>query len=593
MTKGVRRRKQRKAGRDRRAKVRRRHPAADLLQAALGYHRAGDLDRAMVFYRRVLAEDPEDASALHHLGLITAQRGDLKDATQLLQRAVASDPAASTCHNNLANLLRQQGRIEEAIGAYRAAIRCDPNYVNARFNLAALLFAQGDLVGAEGTYREVLRLTPRDVEAWNGLGGALRVQGRLEEALDAYRAALDIDPNHADSHNNLGFALQARGDMDAARAGYRRAVELDPGHPRAYENMVRTRRYGPEDRAEIERLEQLARNQRLTGDARVSLHFALGKVYDDCAEYAKAYQHFHTANRLQRNKLRFDSEAHRDRIARTIATFDRTFFATRSGYGIESTLPVFIVGPIRSGTTLVEQILASHPQVFGAGERMEMTNLARSLPARLSTSVAYPDCATRIDASLATSLAADHLQCLQRIGGTAERVVDKLPENFMQLGLIALLFPHARVIHCRREPLDVCLSIYLHRFAYGQPFAYDWRDIAVYYRGYERLMAHWRDVLPLEIHEIRYENLIADQEAVSRRLIDRCGLPWDPRCLQFHRHRRDVRTASNWQVRQPIYRDAVQRWKHYEPYLDELKVALATEFSAAGWYTAASTGGKG
>lgn len=567
--------------------------AARLLQTACAYHRAGHIEDAIRLYHQVLEADPRQAVALHHLGLLAARNNDVDHAIQLLRRAVASDPGVASCHNNLANLLRRQGHVAEAIGFYRSAIGIDPDYINAYFNLAALLYAQGDLTAAERAYREVLQRTPEDIEAWNGLGGALRVQGRLDEALDAYRAALKINPNHADTHNNLGFALQARGDMERARAGYRRAVELDPGHARAYENMVRTRRYGPQDRAEIEHLERLAQDPRLSRDARVSLYFALGKVYDDNSEYAKAYQYFQTANRLQSDSVRFDPAAHRDKIARTIATFDHEFFAARSGYGIETTLPVFIVGPIRSGTTLVEQILASHPRVFGAGERMEMTNLARSLPARLSTSVAYPDCATRIDASLATALATDHLQCLQRIGGTAERVVDKLPENFMQLGLIALLFPHARVIHCRREPLDVCLSIYLHRFAYGQPFAYDWRDIAVYYRGYERLMAHWRDVLPLEIHEIRYENLIADQEAVSRRLIDRCGLPWDPRCLQFHRHRRDVRTASNWQVRQPIYRDAVQRWKHYEPYLDELKVALATEFSAAGWYTAASTGGKG
>jgi hypothetical protein len=229
----------------------------------------------------------------------------------------------------------------------------------------------------------------------------------------------------------------------------------------------------------------------------------------------------------------------------------------------------------RSGTTLVEQIIASHPQVFGAGELCHIGAMVAGLPARLQTDTTYPECVTMLDERLARSLAEDYLEKLRALGDDAKRVSDKMPANFFNLGLIALMFPNARVIHCRRDPLDVCLSIYFQQFAYGHNYAYDLSDIAVYYRQYKRLMHHWHAVLPLEIHEVQYEKLIADQEAVSRRLIDYCGLPWDESCLEYYKNKRAVQTMSNWQVRQPIYTHSMQRWKHYEKHLDELKEVLA------------------
>ena len=229
----------------------------------------------------------------------------------------------------------------------------------------------------------------------------------------------------------------------------------------------------------------------------------------------------------------------------------------------------------RSGTTLVEQIIASHPQVFGAGELRHIRAMVAGLPAGLQTDTAYPECVTMLDERLARSLAEDYLKKLRVMGGNAQRVSDKMPANFFYLGLIALMFPNARVIHCRRDPLDVCLSIYFHQFARGHNYAYDLTDLAVYYRQYRRLMQHWHAALPLEICDIQYEELVADQEVVSRRLIDYCDLPWDDRCLEYYKNKRPVQTASNWQVRQPIYTDSIQRWKNYEKHLDELKEMLA------------------
>ena len=243
--------------------------------------------------------------------------------------------------------------------------------------------------------------------------------------------------------------------------------------------------------------------------------------------------------------------------------------------GDPSTRPVFVIGMIRSGTSLVEQILASHSDVYGAGELLEITKLASNLPQALDSSLEYPECIRQLDAGRIASSATGYLRYLAGRDDRAARVVDKLPTNFLHLGLIAILLPNAHIVHCRREALDVCLSIYFQRFAQGHFYAYDFDDIAAYYAEYERLMAHWKKVLPVEILDIQYEDLLDDLEGESRRMLDYCGLDWQEACLAFHRSQRPVRTASSWQVRQPLYRTAVARWRKFEPHLDELKRALS------------------
>ncbi len=548
---------------------------ASLLRAALSKHQAGNVDEAEPLYRRLLEVAPDNADALHHLGLLLQQRGDLEEAILLLTRAVADRPNDAVCHNNLANMLKEQGKPAEAISAYQAAIRHKPDYANAYFNLADLLLDQAELQAAVECYRHVLRLSPEDAEAWNGLGAALRHQQRLAEAMEAFRTALQIKPDYPDAHNNLGLVHATLGDLEAARACYRQAIELDADYTQAYENLAKSRRYGPADGDEIAHLQALVDSPELSESAQVSLHFALGKMLDDCGACEEAFGHYQQANVLKRKTVDFDRERYVAAISQTITTFSSHFFEQCQISGHPSELPVFIVGMPRSGTTLVEQIIASHPQVFGADELPHIEVIAATLPGRLQTDHPYPQCATLIDPPLARSLADSYLEKLRAIGGDAERVSDKMPGNFFYLGLIALMFSNARIIHCRRDPMDVCLSIYFRRFAYGHGYAYDLTDIAVHYRQYQRLMQHWHEVLPLEICDVQYEELVANQASESRRLIDYCGLPWDDRCLEYYENDRPVQSMSNWQVRQPIYTDSIQRWKRYEKHLDELKQALA------------------
>jgi len=303
------------------------------------------------------------------------------------------------------------------------------------------------------------------------------------------------------------------------------------------------------------------------------LNFALAKAFNDCGHWDRAFDHYHRGNRLA--DVAFDPAASLAYVKAMIDTFTPEMLAARSSFGRESSRPVFIVGMPRSGTTLVEQIVASHPQVTGAGELDDLRVLGFEVPSLSKSPQPYPRCMADIDRQLATGLADRYLARLHAIDPNARRVTDKMPQNFLYLGLIGMLLPEARVIHCRRHPLDVCLSCYFVNFTQRLSFAYDLNSLGVYYRHYEMLMDHWRRVRPAAMLEVDYEGLVADQEGVSRRLIEFCGLDWHPACLSFHKNRRPVETASSWQVRRPIYSGSVQRWKHYEKYLDPLKEALA------------------
>ncbi len=295
-------------------------------------------------------------------------------------------------------------------------------------------------------------------------------------------------------------------------------------------------------------------------------------MLDDCKRYEEAFEHYRKGNAAKRRLVRFDADHYRAWVARIREVFTAAFFAERAGLGEPSERPVFVVGMPRSGTTLVEQILASHPAVFGAGELRGIFESVCALEDRAGA--AYPGFVPALDEAAIRGAARRYLDALRSVDADAPRVTDKMPTNFFHLGFIALMFPGARIIHCRRDAMDTCLSNFVQLFREGHYYAYDLGDIAAYYRGYQGIMAHWREVLPIPMHEIQYEALVEDQERISRELIDYMGLEWDARCLDFHRSDRAVRTASNWQVRQPLYRGARKRWEHYAKQLTQLESDL-------------------
>ena len=338
-----------------------------------------------------------------------------------------------------------------------------------------------------------------------------------------------------------------------------------------------TKRFTAEDRAEIDTLEAALTREKLRDSRRANIHYALGKAYDDCGEYDKAFEHFEHANEIEARRYRFNRERHVIALQKVKDHFPAALFERFAGAGSTSERPVFVVGMPRSGTTLVEQIIASHPSVHGADELTMIQQCTDRLAAEFGSERPYPECIGDIDAATIARFADEYLAHLRTHSTSALRVTDKMPANFWHLGFIALLFPHARVVHCRRDARDVCVSNYFQQYAQAHHYTYKLADLGLYYSSYRSLMRHWRSVLPLRMYEIDYERLVEDQETQSKKLIEYCGLEWDERCLEFHKTRRTVFTASHWQVRQPMYRRSSQRWKHYESHMGELFEALEVD----------------
>jgi len=548
---------------------------AKLWERGMAAEQSEDWAKAKRLYRKVADAVPRHAPTFQRLALIALREGRPEDALNSFQRSLSIEPADPVCLNNLGNVLRELGRLPASVSAYRQALGCKPDYPSALYNLAGTLALLGEHSQAVVAYRDLLRLAPGDVEAWNALGLSLLEIGECAEAKKALQEALRLAPDDAELLNELGVAHQHEGDLEAAGRLYRASIQSDPGFARAYDNLVRSRRIKSDDLALVDAIEKIAGDTSRDDESRLIARFALGKIYDDCADYDKAFESYAVGNALKRRMVDFDAAAHSAWVDRVLTEYGKEFFRDHSGEGDPSTRPVFVLGMIRSGTTLVEQILASHSRVYGAGELLEITKLVTDLPATLGTPVEYPECIRQLDANAIRAVASEYLQRLAARDDRALRVIDKLPTNFLHLGFIAVLLPNARVIHCRREPLDVCLSIYFQRFAQGHFYAYDFRDIAAYYAEYERLMEHWKNVLPIEILDIQYEQLLDSLESETRRMLDYCELDWQSVCLEFHRSPRPVRTASSWQVRQPLYRTAKARWRKFEPHLDGLKKALS------------------
>jgi tetratricopeptide (TPR) repeat protein len=519
----------------------------------------GRMGEAVACYRQAIVADPRHAMAHNNLGNALKERGDLDEAAACYRRALALQPGLAMAHNNLGAVLKETGRPDEAAACYRRALELDPDFAEAHSNLALLRLEQGGAEDAAVCFRKLLALRPNDAAAHNGLGRALKRQGRIEEAVASYRRAIDLRPDFPDAQVNLGAALRELGRFVEAEAAQRQVLRSAPD-ARAWFELSHCRKFAEADRPLVCEIGAALENPGLSDQDRSLLHFASGKICDDLADYSAAIGHFDKANRLGAGDAQFDAQEFSAAVDWLIDAFPKP--SPQDQAASDSQLPLLIVGMPRSGTTLVEQILASHPQVAAGGE----------LDFWLQNSGwVGKQCIAALDPVAARKVADDYLALLAGIGPTARRVTDKMPHNFLFLGLVHHLFPAARILHCRRDPRDTALSIYFTRFAQGHDFAFRRADIVAYYRQYRRLMAHWRAVLPPgRMLELDYESLIGGEDAI-RALVAFCGLEWDEACRDFHHTARPVATAAAWQVRQPLYRSSVGRWRHYEPWLGELR----------------------
>jgi tetratricopeptide (TPR) repeat protein len=552
-------------------------------ESARRAHAEGRLKEAERHCRWLLKRHPEHPDVLHLLALVTKDAGRMKAAVDLLQRALKIRPNDPVCLNNLGNVLREQNQFSEAIIRYQAALRLDPEYVSALYNLGVALMAASRAKEALSCFERVVAKRTDDADTWSQLSAAYLDLGRDEEAMKASRKALEIAPDWADAWNDLGLAHADRGEFEDALRCYRRALEIEPGHVKAALNVSKIRRFSAGDEPEIALVERALAQARSTAGPRGELHFALGKINDDCGRYAEAFDHYQRANRERGQRIKYDPGAAEAEVTRLMEIFDPRFFNQRAGFGDDSELPVFILGMPRSGTTLVEQILAAHPQAHAAGELMDISALSADLGRRLGSGAAYPECVPEMNAEQSRALGRKYVEGLRARGPQAARITDKLPGNYIFLGLISLLLPRARSIYCRRHPLDVALSVYFTDFRAGHRYSYRLEHIAAQIRQFLRLMHHWRRVIPAPMLELRYEDVVADSEAQIRSLLGFVGLEWDPRCLQFQNVNRPVHTASNWQVRQPLYASSVGRWRRYRQHLGVLERELGPLIKEAGY----------
>ncbi|MGH8318337.1 MAG: tetratricopeptide repeat-containing sulfotransferase family protein [Steroidobacteraceae bacterium] len=586
----------------------------DLLDARFGLaacqQATGRHDAAIENYQAILAVTPAHPEAQYGLATLLAGLGRTEEAIAAFRAALAADPDFAEASLGIGKLLARANALNDAIACYRQALDVDPDYIEARAALGAalsrldrddeamvalqaVLAAEPDNPDAHNGigvllerklqhgeamthYRAALAAHPEHVDAMLGMANALRNTGGHQEALMLARRVLAQRPESASATSLLGVILAELGEMEEALPLIRRAATLAPNRPEILYHAALLSKVQPED-GTIEALEAaLLRFDSFTPRDQCLLHFALAKAYDDVGERERSFTHLMRGNAIKRSQTPYGEAAMLAGMARVAEVFTPALLSARQGMGDPSTVPVFIVGMPRSGTTLVEQILASHAEVFGAGERTELASSVRHLTAERIGASGLPEAVWTLAGEALRRMGRDYVAGVRRLAPDATRVIDKMPGNFLYLGLIRLILPNARIIHVRRNPVDTCLSCFSKLFTGVQPFAYELGELGRYYRAYERLMAHWRTVLPADILlELEYETLVDDFEPQVRRIVAHCGLPWDPACLEFHKTTRAVHTASVVQVRQPIHRGAVGRWRPDAALLQPLLDALA------------------
>jgi tetratricopeptide (TPR) repeat protein len=532
--------------------------------------------------QKALSINPEQAWALNALGTAFHRSGQNEQAIAYFQRAIAVQPDYAYAHFALGNILQSRDRLVEAIFHYNKVLQVQPRNYAAHNNLATVLQKFGRFDEAIKLYRLALTVKPDYADAYYNLGTALLALDRNEDAIEECEKALRLDPSKALAHNNIGVALQALGRIEDAGQAYERALQLAPRETAVHLNLAYLRRFKAGE-PRLMALENLA-EESATLDAgnQVSLHFALGKAFSDLGQHERSFRHLREGNALKRAQLKYDEKEMLSLLERIRATFTPELMAQKSGGGCHSDVPVFVVGMPRSGTTLVEQILASHSKVHGAGEIETFYQAMVKYRCRNGTdriAAEFPDFVSAMSPDALRDLGSDYIELTKSAApATAERLVNKLPLNFKYVGLIHLALPDARIIHVRRDPVDTCFSCFSLLFTGEQSFAYDLRELGRYYRGYATLMEHWRSVLPPGVMiEVQYENLVADLEEEARTIVDHCGLPWEDACLAFHKTTRPVKTASSVQVREPVYRTSIGRWRPYEAFLQPLIQALNAE----------------
>ncbi len=579
--------------------LRRQHRPDALLILAKIAHEQREFKVAVERYQQLLGIIPDHAQTHFHLGVVLEEMGRTERAIEHYKKSITDTTNNAAVHGRLADAYGKLQRWEEAIEAYQQvlvfnaddvgtmiklgqafagaklipesilmyeqALTLLPDNALVHRRLGASLLIMGQVKKAIGCFDQALNLRPDYFAVQIDLAQALRQLGRAEEALVPLAEAIRLKPNDDEAHINLALTLKQLGQTEPAIERLKQLLAIRPACGRAYYHISVIK---PEQEL-IPVVEKLVSDPGLPNDDAIYCHFALGNFFDSGKFFDQAFKHFLKANALQRETFTYNIRENTQYVDSLIEVYCKDFFQLKRPYGSASQIPVFIVGMPRSGTTLIEQILSSHDLVHGAGEIRACPAVNYSIAQQLKHAKPNPECMSLIDRKMVAEYSARYLQELKNHCPTAARITDKEPGNFFLIGLIKTLFPHARIIHCQRHPLDNCLSVFFHNFTAFQS-SFELTELGHFYRDYQRLMNHWQNLFPGEIFTVQYEEMVLDQERVSKRLIDYLGLEWDEKCMEFHNNERNVMTPSNVQVRQPIYQNSMNRWKPYEKHLQPL-----------------------
>jgi len=581
------------------------HSGAILILAWIA-HQKRDFDVAVERYQQYLGLKPKDAEARYTLGLVLEELGRNELAIEQFERSIAIVATNPAVHRKLGDAYCKLYQLDEAIKPYQAALALEADDVGTIISLGNVLHGLHRYTQSIPLYQQAISMQPDNVHVHRHLGASLQRMGQTKEALACFEQALSLRPDYVDARIKLAQVLRELGRAKEALVQVEKAIKLKPDASEAHVILALVlRELGQKERA-IERFERLLSNQprcghlyyqiamlepkqelipaleKLLSDPDLPIgdtffcHFALGNIFRGNASYDQAFSHLLEGNTLYRKTFVYDAREHAALVDGLIKAYSARFFQGKRQFGSTSQLPVFILGMPRSGSTLVEQIVSSHPQVYGAGELQAISSIILTIAQQLEYANPYPECMSLFDKKMAEEYSERYLQVLALHSTDAKHITDKFPGNYFKIGLIKSLFPDARIIHCQRNPLDSCLSIFFHCIT-DWKWSFDLTELGQYYLDYQRLMTHWQDIFPGEIFTVQYEELVMGQEAVSRQLIDYLGLDWDEKCLDFHNNERDVRTISNMQVRQPMYKNSMNRWKHYEKQLQPLIEVLQSE----------------
>jgi len=550
------------------------HPDWADVQSNLGnaLQNLGRLNEAADCYRHALQIRPDCAEAFNGLGGTLHKLGQLEGAEASYRRALQFNPNWSEVYSNLSNTLLELGRLEEAEASCRHALRIKPDVEGAHYNLGKILQELNRLDEAEASYRRALQFNPEYADALNNLGTVQQGLGQIEDAVASYRRAIEIIPSLTDAYCNLAGALMNQGKAGEAENFLNKAIELAPGKSKPLATALMYIPYRLDD-PRFKQLEAVyAERGTLPMEERIKLNFSMGKAMENIGEFDRAFNAYEEGNRLRYQSHPFDDVWHERSLQELCSIFTQDLFNKFAAISKnlpairDKRIPVFIVGMPRSGTTLIEQILASHPAIFGAGELTILGELANKIKPLLLARTNPTDTLLAL-----RKLGQEYLDRVWKFAPDARYITDKLPGNYFHLGLISLMLPNAKIIHSMRDPMDTCFSCYTLFFALGHEYSYDQKMLGRQYLRYRKLMEHWHTVLPPgRILDAVYEDMVANAEREAKRILKYLGLPWNPDCLKFHEHKRVVHTASVTQVRKPIYSSSVARWKHFEKHLEPL-----------------------